>query len=788
MAHADHHDHSHEHGHHGSDAAEALRDPVCGMKVESTTAKHRFPYRDHEYLFCSVGCATKFAADPDRYLAPKYPREISSADPAAIYTCPMHPEIRQQGPGDCPICGMALEPLNAARDAGPSAELIDMTRRFWIGGALTLPLLVMEMGAHLLHVDVARLTGLSHQALNWVQAALAAPAVLWAGWPLLVRGVQSFRRRALNMFSLIAMGVGVAFVFSLVATAVPNIFPLDFQDVHGMVAVHYEAAAAITVLVLLGQVLELRARESTGDAIRALIGLTPKTARRLTDQEHDEEVPIANIQVNDRLRVRPGDNAPTDGEVIEGESAVDESLITGESIPVEKHVGDKIIGGTLNQSGAFVMRATKVGSDTMLARIVHMVSEAQRSRAPIQRLADVVAGYFVPAVIAVAVLAFFGWMIWGPSPGYALVAAVSVLIIACPCALGLATPMSIMVGVGRGANAGVLIRNAEALECMEKVDTIVVDKTGTLTEGKPRVTSVHSTAGYDERKLLSLAASLERSSAHPLAMAIVNAARERGLSFTDAKDFQSVTGKGVTANVDGAHAILGNASMLKDKGIDTNPVQQQADDLRRDGATVLFAAADGMLAGLLAVADPIKKTTPDALAQLKRDGLRIVMLTGDNQVTAEAVARRLGIDEVHADVLPEDKHRIVRELRKEGRIVAMAGDGINDAPALAEADVGIAMGTGTDAAMESAAVTLMKGDLAGIARARLLSRATMRNIRQNLMFAFGYNAIGVPVAAGVFYPLFGPPLSPIFAAAAMSLSSVSVVANALRLRWRDFGK
>jgi Cu+-exporting ATPase len=682
---------------------------------------------------------------------------------------------------------MALEPLTiAAADTGPSAELRDMTRRFWIGFALTLPVVALEMGGHF----IGLLHGvLSPQSSNWIQLALATPVVLGAGWPLFVRGWHSFARLSLNMFSLIALGVGVAWLYSVAATAVPPLFPQGFRAPDGSVAVYFEAAAVITVLVLLGQVLELRARERTGGAIRALLDLAPKTARRLQDDGEEEEISLDRISVGDRLRVRPGEKVPVDGVVVEGRSNLDESMVTGEPMPVHKEPGDKVIGGTLNQSGAFVMRAEKVGSDTLLARIVQLVAEAQRSRAPIQRLADVVSGWFVPAVIAIAVAAFAGWAAWGPEPPfvYGLIAAVSVLIIACPCALGLATPMSIMVGVGRGAQSGVLIKDAEALERFEKVDTLVVDKTGTLTEGKPKVTAVMladeaAREGMDEDGLLRLAASLERGSEHPLADAVVAAAKEKGFVLVEPGEFTALTGKGVIGTIEGQRVALGNRALLADLGIEAGAMEMKAEALRRDGATAIFVAVGSRVAGVVTVADPIKGTTPAALEALRAEGVRVVMLTGDNRTTAEAVARRLGIDEVEAEVLPEHKSRVVARLRAEGRIVAMAGDGVNDAPALAAAEVGIAMGTGTDVAIESAGVTLLKGDLMGIARARRLSHATMRNIRQNLFFAFVYNAAGVPVAAGVLYPAFGILLSPIIAAAAMALSSVSVIANALRLR------
>ncbi|NOG73627.1 heavy metal translocating P-type ATPase [Roseicella sp. DB1501] len=780
-----HHDHGHAHHGHGDAAvadAALVTDPVCGMKVDPATSKHRLEHGGTTFHFCSAGCRTKFEADPNKYLKPEKAAAPTAAQKAAIYTCPMHPEIRQQGPGNCPICGMALEPLEVTAEAAPNHELIDMTRRFWIGLALTLPVVILEMGGHVPGLGLHHLV--PPRISVWIQFLLGTPVVLWAGWPFFVRGWQSVVNRSLNMFSLIALGTGAAYLYSVVATFLPGIFPEGFRSADGTVAVYFEAAAVITVLVLLGQVLELRAREATGGAIRALLNMAPKTARRIRPDGSDEEIPLADVQVGDRLRVRPGDSVPVDGEVLEGGGAVDESMVTGESLPVEKAPGAKVIGGTVNGTGSLVMRADKVGSDTMLSRIVAMVAEAQRSRAPIQRMADTVAGWFVPAVIAVAVLAFVAWAVWGPSPAlsYALIAAVSVLIIACPCALGLATPMSIMVGVGKGAGAGVLIKSAEALEHMEKIDTLVVDKTGTLTEGKPKVVAVVPAPGLTEAEVLPLAASLERSSEHPLAAAIVAAARERGVAFGEPADFASVTGKGVTGTVDGRRIALGNARLMQELGVDLGELAAKADELRREGGTALFLAVDGGPGGVIAVADPVKATTPAALASLRAEGIHIVMLTGDNRTTAEAVARKLGIDEFQGDVLPEDKHRIVRELRAKGRVVAMAGDGVNDAPALAEADVGVAMGTGTDVAMQSAGVTLVKGDLAGIARARTLSRAVMRNIRQNLFFAFVYNAAGIPLAAGVLYPFTGLLLSPIVAALAMALSSVSVIGNSLRLR------
>ncbi|HTP84559.1 MAG TPA: heavy metal translocating P-type ATPase [Alphaproteobacteria bacterium] len=754
-------------------------DPVCGMAVNRATAKHKLVHDGAMYYFCSPGCRAKFEADPKRYLDRDKPgAESATAAPAgAVYTCPMHPEVRRVGPGSCPICGMALEPEVATADTGPNPELIDMRRRFWIALVLALPVVVLDMAGDMIPV-------MPSAAGNWVQLVLATPVVLWAGWPFFARAWASAVSRNLNMFTLIAMGTGVAWLYSLVATLVPDAFPPAFRGHGGQVAVYFEAASVITVLVLLGQLLELRARETTSGAIRALLDLTPKIAHRITAGGQDEDVSLDLVKLGDRLRVRPGDKVPVDGEVVEGCSAVDESMVTGESMPVMKEAGAKVISGSLNQTGSFIMRANKVGSDTMLAQIVRMVAEAQRSKAPIQRMADRVAACFVPAVISIAVLAFVGWAVWGPEPAYAygLMAAVAVLIIACPCALGLATPMSIMVGVGRGATAGVLIKNAEALERLEKVDTLVVDKTGTLTEGKPKVVAVVPAGTFAEHDLLWLAASLERGSEHPLAAAIVAAAGERRLVLVEAADFASPTGKGVLGTVEGKRVALGNERLFADLKVDMRPLESRADELRRDGATVIFMAVDGQAAGALAIADPVKATASEAVRTLQAEGMRIVMLTGDNRITAEAVARKLRITEVQAEILPRDKGKAVLGLRGTGRIVAMAGDGINDAPALAAADVGIAMGTGTDVAIESAGITLVKGDLTGIVRARRLSEATMRNIRQNLFFAFVYNAAGVPIAAGVLYPLFGILLSPIFAAAAMSLSSVSVVTNALRLR------
>jgi Cu+-exporting ATPase len=776
-----------QHVHHGcgcgakaTPAGDAAQDPVCGMTVDPATAKHRSEHRGETYYFCCNGCRTRFEADPRKYLAPKPAPAATPESQAAIYTCPMHPEVRQQGPGACPICGMALEPLEVAATAEPNHELIDMKRRLQIGIALGIPVVALDMGGHF-----AALGNIVHPGTaDWVQLVFATPVVLWAGWPFFQRGWASLVSRHLNMFTLIALGTGAAWLYSLVATVAPALFPEAYRMMDGSVAVYFEAATVITVLVLLGQVLELRARERTGGAIRALLDLSPRTARRIVRDDLEEQVPLDSVVAGDRLRIRPGEKVPVDGTVLEGRATVDESMITGESMPVAKTPGASLIGGTLNRSGSLVMRAEKVGRDTVLSRIVRMVAEAQRSRAPIQRLADRVAGWFVPLVIAVAVLAFAAWYLWGPQPGfaYALVAAVAVLIIACPCALGLATPMSIMVGVGRGAQAGVLIKSAEALERLERVDTLVVDKTGTLTEGKPRVVAIVPVSGTDESELLRLAAGVERASEHPLAQAVVAAAEERKLDVPKVLGFESPAGRGALGRVAGRIAVLGSGSFLGERGIDVAPLAADAEKLRRDGATVIFAAIDGRLAGAFAIADAVKATAPEALRRLKADGIRIVMLTGDNRVTAEAVARKLGIDAVEAEVLPEHKRDAVRKLRAEGRVVAMAGDGVNDAPALAAAEIGIAMGTGTDVAIESAGMTLLGGDLAGIVRARKLSRAVMANIRQNLFFAFAYNAIGVPVAAGVLYPVFGLVLSPVVAAAAMALSSVSVIGNALRLR------
>jgi Cu+-exporting ATPase len=762
-------------------------DPVCGMAVEPITAKNHVEHDGLTYYFCGGGCKAKFLKDPARYLVTN-PRPAPSVPGVpsvhgTIYTCPMHPQIRRNEPGSCPICGMALEPEGIPEAEGTNPELKDMTRRFVIGAVLATPIFILEMGGHLGLLNVESFLPMA--ASQWIQFALATPIVLWCALPFFHRAWASVLNRSPNMFTLIALGVGAAYGYSLTATLVPELFPASLHQLGGMIPVYYEAAAVVTVLVLLGQVLELRAREKTGGAIRALLKLAPKTARRLGVDGTDEEVSLDQVHFGDRLRVRPGEAVPVDGSVTEGTSSVDESMVTGESMPVAKAVGAKVIGGTINGIGALVMTAEKVGADTMLSRIVHMVAEAQRSRAPIQRLADSVAAWFVPAVMVSAALAFAAWMIWAPTPalGLAVVAAVSVLIIACPCALGLATPMSIMVGVGKGASAGVLVKNAEALERFEKVDTLVVDKTGTLTEGKPRVTAIVPVAGFDESTILSFGASLEKLSEHPLAAAILGAATDHKVALQEVVNFASVTGKGVTGIIAGKRVVVGNAALLKDAGVVAGELEARADGLRTEGATALFVAVDDKPAGIIAVADPIKATTMAALDALRSEGLRIVMLTGDNRTTAQAVAAKLGITEVEADVLPDRKNAIVRRLKSEGRVVAMAGDGVNDAPALAEADVGIAMGTGTDVAMQSAGITLVKGDLAGIARGRALSRATMRNIRENLVLAFVYNVIGVPVAAGALYPAFGLLLSPIIAAVAMSLSSVSVIGNALRLRF-----
>ena len=757
-----------------------VKDSVCGMDVDPETAKHTADHDGSTHYFCSAGCKDKFSKDPEKYLNPEK-KEATDKNDTRIYTCPMHPEIEQAGPGSCPKCGMALEPLDGD-DGGEedTSELDDMRRRFWVSLALTLPIFVIAMGEMVPPLEHL----LSQPWLKWVQLALATPVVLWGGAVFFQRGWQSVVHRSLNMFTLIALGTGVAYVYSVVATLFPHLFPESFQGHNGQVALYFESAAVIITLVLVGQVLELKARRQTAGAIRALLELAPREARRINENGDEEDVPVDDLQQGDRLRVRPGERVPVDGVVMEGESSIDESMITGEPMAVKKGVDDEVTGGTVNSKGSFIMRADRVGADTTLSQIVDMVKQAQRSRAPIQKVADTVAGYFVPAVIATSIVTFIIWLLVGPSPAiaYALVNAIAVLIIACPCALGLATPISIMVGTGRGAQAGVLLRNAEALEAMERVDVLVVDKTGTLTEGKPRVVSLSAQGDFSEEDLLRFAGALEKGSEHPLAAAVLAECKERDISLPDAQDFDSVTGQGVKGQVDGKALFLGNGALLDSQNIEHAHLSEEAESLRAKAQTVVLLAVDGKAAGLLGIADPIKESTPDALKALREEGLRIIMLTGDSETTAQAVAKELGIDEVHAGVMPEDKLAHVKSLQSEGLKVAMAGDGTNDAPALAQAEVGIAMGTGTDVAMESAAITLVKGNLAGIARARHLSRATMRNIRQNLFFAFAYNTIGVPIAAGLLYPFFGILLSPMIAAAAMSLSSVSVVGNALRLR------
>ena len=752
------------------------------MAVDTTAGKHTHTHNGLEFHFCSQKCHDKFVVDPEHYVSGAHKEVNKNLPSGTLYTCPMHPEIVQEGPGVCPLCGMALEPMGVPTgEEGPNPELVDFTRRFWLGVVLTVPLLILAMGP-LVGLPVRDWVG--ERIAIWLELFLGTPVILWAGWPFLVRGWKSVTSGNLNMFTLIAMGVGSAFVFSIVAVLAPGIFPDGFRDAEGNVGVYFEAGAVIIVLVLLGQMMELGARERTGAAIRALLDLAAKTARIIREDGDEEEIPLEDVEVGDRLRVRPGDKVPVDGLVVEGRSSIDESMISGEPIPVEKVAGEKVTGATINGTGSLVMEAKRVGADTMLSQIVEMVASAQRSRAPIQKLADSVAGTFVPAVIGIAILSFVAWAIWGPAPAlsYGLVSAVAVLIIACPCALGLATPMSIMTASGRGAQAGVLIKNAEALERFAKVDTLIIDKTGTLTMGKPKLVAVLPEAGHDETEVLGLAASLERGSEHPLAEAIVTGAEDRGISLAKADDFEAVTGKGVKGVVDGKPVALGNARLVADFGLDGGRLAETANARRDDGETVMFVIVENEIAGLVAVADPVKETTPEALKALHEQGFRIVMATGDNERTATAVAAKLGIDEIRADVLPEDKARIIKELQAEGRKVAMAGDGVNDAPALAQADVGIAMGTGADVAIESAGFTLVKGDLNGIVRARRLSQATMRNIKQNLFFALVYNACGVPVAAGVLFPFFGILISPMFAAAAMSLSSVSVVGNALRLR------
>jgi len=778
--------HDATHGRDGAGGADigksSVRDPVCGMTVDPAGAAAEVEHAGTRYYFCSAGCAAKFRADPERYVGP--PKRTPPAPPPAgtIYTCPMHPEIIRDGPGACPICGMALELRTATLEDEENPELVDMRQRFWVSTLLTVPVVAIAM-LHVLPGDpLARIA--SPEALGWLEMLLATPVVLWGGWPFFTRGWRSVVTWHLNMYTLIGLGVAVAYAYSIVAHLFPGAFPVSFRDPMGEVGVYFEAATVITVLVLLGEVLQLQARSRTSAAIKALLGLAPKTARRLTDGGAEEDVPLDQVQPGDRLRVRPGEKVPVDGVVLDGRSAVDESMITGEPIPAEKAPGDRVIGATVNGTGSLVMQAQRVGAETLLAQIVRMVAEAQRSRAPIQKLADRVSAVFVPAVVVVAGITFVVWATVGPEPrmAHAIVNAVGVLIIACPCALGLATPMSIMVATGKGATLGVLFRNAEAIEVLRTVNTLVLDKTGTLTVGKPHLVHVAAAPGWEQDEFLVLAGSLERASEHPLAAAIVQGAEERGVKLAQVEDFESLTGRGVQGTVTGRRVAVGSRKLLEDLGTVAGPLSQRAEELRRDGATVMFVAVDGTLAGLLGVADPVKDTTPEAIRQLHEDGIRIVMLTGDNRTTAEAVASKLGIDEVIAEVLPDQKAEVVKRLQQDGRVVAMAGDGINDAPALAQAHVGIAMGTGTDVAIESAGVTLVKGDLRGILRARRLSRATVRNIWQNLFWAFGYNTAGVPVAAGVLYPFFGILLSPIIAAAAMSFSSVSVVGNALRLR------
>jgi Cu+-exporting ATPase len=752
------------------------------MNVDPQSAAATREHDGETYYFCGKSCAQRFEDDPQQYVGDK-PKAKPVPAKEVKYTCPMHPEIVRDGPGDCPKCGMALEPMTATGEDEPDdTELRDMRRRFWVCALVTLPLVVIAMGR--MAGDDGAWLGVSMRVWAWVELALASPVVWWGAWPFFVRGYKSIATWNLNMFTLIALGVAASYLYSVVATLVPGVFPESFRSHGGEVGVYFEAAAVIVTLVLLGQWLEQRARQSTNSAIRSLLDLAAKTAHRIDDDGNEQDVPLDDVQVGDRLRVRPGEKIPVDGKVVEGNSTIDESMITGEPLPVRKQANDEVTGATVNQKGSFVMQAARVGGDTVLSRIVQMVAQAQRTRAPIQRIADVVAGYFVPAVVLASIITFIVWALWGPAPAmaYAIVNAVAVLIIACPCALGLATPMSIMVGVGRGAQAGVLIKHAEALEVMERIDTLVVDKTGTLTEGKPKLVSIEPAQGFEENELLRLAASLERASEHPLGQAIVRGAQERDIELSDAADFKSVTGKGVQGKVEGRDVALGNKAMMQQINTDAVDLSQRAESLRGEGQTVMFVAIDGKAAGLLGVADPIKESTGEAVQLLHDSGVEIVMLTGDSRTTAQAVAKQLGIDRVEAEVLPERKAEIIKQLQDEGRRVAMAGDGINDAPALAQADVGIAMGTGTDVAIESAGVTLVKGDLRGIAKSRMLSRKTMRNIRQNLFFAFIYNAAGVPIAGGVLYPLFGVLLSPMIAAAAMTFSSVSVITNALRLR------
>ncbi len=770
----------HEHSH--TSSSNKAIDPVCGMTVEPDKTEHHVRHGHQDFHFCSAGCKTKFVAKPEHYLKNRPPDQEEAAPEGTMYTCPMHPEIRQLGPGSCPICGMALEPEIFELDLGPDPEYIDMRRRLWISALFTIPLFIYAMGDL---IPGKPFDGwLSPSTAQWAQFFLATPVVLWGAWPFFVRGVQSLKTMNLNMFTLIGLGVTVAYGFSLVATIFPGIFPDAFRGDNGKVAVYYEAAAVITTLVLLGQVLELKARGQTSSALRSLLELAPPVATRIDAEGSEEEISIDLVQSGDQLRVRPGDKIPVDGIIAEGSSTVDQSMITGEAIPIAKTVGDDVTAGTVNQTGSFVMTAQRVGKDTLLAKIVQMVADAQRSRAPIQKLADRVAGIFVPAVVLIAVVTFVIWAIWGPEPAlaYGLVNAVAVLIIACPCALGLATPMSIMVGTGKGAQNGILIKNAEALESLEKIDTVVVDKTGTLTEGKPKLVSVEAVQGFDADEILALVSAIEIASEHPLAAAIVEGAKEKGLSFEAASDFQSTTGEGVEAIAQNKRIAIGNEKMMDRLGASSTDLIAKAQQGRVQGQTVMFVALDGKPAGIIGVADPIKASTADVIEELQKADIHVVLLTGDAEATARAVGEMVGIEEIYAEVSPEDKHRVISELQAAGKKVAMAGDGINDAPALAKADVGIAMGTGTDVAMESAGVTLVSGDLKGILKARHLSQLTMSNIRQNLFFAFVYNGLGVPIATGILYPWFGILLSPMIAAAAMSFSSVSVIANALRLR------
>lgn len=782
-------DHEHQtHSHHNQSAKAAsdsitVKDPVCGMNVPLDMEKPHHVHNEKTYHFCSKKCHDKFVNDPVHYISGAHKQGAQAVAKGTQFTCPMHPEIIRDEPGDCPKCGMALEPMGVpSGDDKPNPELLDFKRRFFVGAALTIPLLILTMGPLVGLGFVRDIFG--ERMTLWIEFVLGTPVILWAGWPFFVRGVNSVINRSLNMFTLIGMGVGAAYIFSIVAVLVPDIFPDGFRDSEGHVGVYFEAGAVIIVLVLLGQVMELGARERTGSAIKALLDLAPKTARIIHEGGREEEIPLEDVKVGDRLRIRPGDKVPVDGVVVDGRSSIDESMLSGEPVPVEKVVGDDVTGATINGTGSLVIEARRVGGDTMLSQIVEMVANAQRSRAPIQKLADSVAGGFVPVVIIIAILSFIAWATWGPAPAlsYGLISGVAVLIIACPCALGLATPMSIMTATGRGAQVGVLIRNAEALERFAKVDTLIVDKTGTLTVGKPKLVAVMPESGHDESEVLRLAASLERGSEHPLAEAIVSGAEDRGVELAKAEDFEAITGKGVKGVVDGKPVALGNAKLVADMGLDGGEFVEAANARRDEGETVMFIIIGTEIAGLVSVADPVKETTPDALKALHAEGFHIIMATGDNERTAKAVAAKLGIDEIRADVLPEDKANIIKELQAKGRKVAMAGDGVNDAPALAQADVGIAMGTGADVAIESAGFTLVKGDLNGIVRARRLARATMRNIKQNLFFALVYNAAGVPVAAGILFPFFGILISPIFAAAAMSLSSVSVIGNALRLR------